>query len=230
MIYSYRQTSITYIYFFGVNSFFTYTFLSPWRTYARPFESFMTWRCLEFTFPVSVKGLLALPEDSLGGESFFPVVTMTTGSFLISLRSLGSKSGRSTLDGALPLRRATWEGDLLGAEPKRSRPPGEYLGAALPDILVGDGDLLDLGDDEDLGEDLGVSGDNCISPVVGDLAAVGDLCSLDDATSTNTGLPHWKFSLEWNKSLKILQSTAIAFNNLSVCATGAFLLTASAKT
>ena len=111
-----------------------------------------------------VKGLCALPTVSLGGDFFFPDATaVVTVSFLISLRSLGSKLGRSALAGALPLRRATGEGDLLGADPKRSRPPGEYLGAALPDILVGDGDLLgdeDLLEDEDLGEDLGVSGDN----------------------------------------------------------------------
>ena len=64
---------------------------------------------------------------------------------------------------ALPLRRATGGGDLLGAEPNRSRPVEEYLGAAFPDILEDDEDLLgdeDLLDDEDLGEDLGVSGDN----------------------------------------------------------------------
>ena len=153
----------------GVNSFFTYTFFSPWRTYARPFESLRTWRFLEFIFPVSSKGLLALPEVLCGADPFLPDVTTTTGSFLISLRSLGSKLGRSALAGALPLRRATGEGDLLGAEPKRSRPVDEYLGAALPDILEGDEDLLgeedplgdeDLLDDEDLGEDLGVSGDN----------------------------------------------------------------------
>ena len=64
---------------------------------------------------------------------------------------------------ALPLRLATWEGELLSAEPKRSRPPIEYLGAALPDILMGDDDLLgddDFLEDEDLGEERGVSGDN----------------------------------------------------------------------
>ena len=125
-----------------------------------------------------VKGLLALPDDALAGDSFFPDsalgdlfageflipgVAVLGESFLISLRSLGSKLGRSALAGALPLRRATGEGDLLGADPKRSLPPGEYLGAALPDIRVGDGDLLgdeDLLEDEDFGEDLGVSGDN----------------------------------------------------------------------
>jgi hypothetical protein len=82
---------------------------------------------------------------------------------LNSLRSLGSLFGRSNLAIALPLRLATGEGDLLGADPKRSRPVDEYLGAAFPDIRVGDGDLLgdeDLLEDEDLGEDLGVSGDN----------------------------------------------------------------------
>ena len=71
--------------------------------------------------------------------------------------------GRSNLAIALPLRRGTGEGDLLGADPNRSRPVDEYLGAAFPDIRVGDGDLLgdeDLLEDEDLGEDLGVSGDN----------------------------------------------------------------------
>ena len=110
-----------------------------------------------------MKGLLALPDGALtGDDSLFPDSALGD-SFLISLRSLGSTLGRSNLAMALPIRRATGEGDLLGADPKRSRPSGEYLGAAFPDILEGDEDFLgdeDLLDDEDLGEDLGVSGDN----------------------------------------------------------------------
>ena len=41
----------------GVNSFFTYTFLSPCFTCVRPLESLNTGRPLEFTFPVFIAGL-----------------------------------------------------------------------------------------------------------------------------------------------------------------------------
>jgi len=78
-------------------------------------------------------------------------------------------------------------------------------------------------------EDLGVNGLNWIRPPPG-VIFLADLGDFDASVSTRVGTPHLKFSVEWNKSLYIEQSTAIAFSNCSVCDTALFILTASAKT